>query len=84
LDPDFWIRRIAIEHQLTLGRSTDTARLAQIIENNLGQKEFFINKAIGWALRDYAKTDPDFVRAFVETHRGRLAPLSIREATKHL
>lgn len=84
LDQSFWIRRIAIDHQLTLKERTDTALLAQIIENNLGQTEFFINKAIGWALRDYSKTDPAFVRAFVDVHRQTMAPLSIREASKYL
>ncbi|MDR1186746.1 MAG: DNA alkylation repair protein [Bifidobacteriaceae bacterium] len=84
LDNDFWLRRIAIDHQLTLGSRTDTALLARIIENNLGQTEFFINKAIGWALRDYSKTDAEFVRAFVEAHREAMAPLSIREASKRL
>ncbi|MDR1077423.1 MAG: DNA alkylation repair protein [Propionibacteriaceae bacterium] len=84
LDSDFWLRRLAIDHQLTLGERTDTALLTQVIENNLGQREFFINKAIGWALRDYSKTDPAFVQGFIETHRELMAPLSIREASKRL
>ena len=46
--------------------------------------DFFVRKAIGWALRDYARTDPDWVRVFVQEHRAELSPLSIREATKHL
>jgi len=52
--------------------------------NNLGQTEFFINKAIGWSLREYSKTDPGWVRAFIERHRGGLAALSIREGGKYL
>ncbi|MEZ5085979.1 MAG: DNA alkylation repair protein [Tessaracoccus sp.] len=83
MDDDFWLRRIAIDHQLQRKDRTDTALLERIIVNNLGQKEFFVNKAIGWALRDYSKTDPEWVRRFVERYRDRLA-LSIREATKYV
>lgn len=79
---DLWVRRVAILHQL--GRKTDTDRdlLTWIIRQNLGSGEFFINKAIGWALRDLAHHDPDWVRAFVE--RADLHPLSRREALKNL
>ncbi|MDF1489891.1 DNA alkylation repair protein [Tessaracoccus caeni] len=84
IDDDFWLRRIAIDHQLQRKGRMDTALLERIIVNNLGQKEFFVNKAIGWALRDYSKTDPEWVRRFVETYRDRLAPLSIREGTKYV
>ncbi|MBM7636174.1 DNA alkylation repair protein [Streptococcus saliviloxodontae] len=80
---DFWIRRIAIDHQLGRKEQTKTELLAEIILNNLGSKEFFINKAIGWSLRDYSKTNPDWVRSFVQKHHDRLAPLSIREASKY-
>lgn len=83
-DDDFWLRRIAIDHQLGRKGRTDTVLLERIIVNNLGQKEFFVNKAIGWALREYSKTDPEWVRDFVETYRDQLAPLSIREATKYV
>ena len=51
---------------------------------NLDDRDFFLRKAIGWALREYAKTDPDWVRAFVAEHGDRLSPLSRREALKHL
>lgn len=51
---------------------------------NLGSSEFFINKAIGWALRDYSKTNPDWVRKFVDEYREQLAPLSVREASKYI
>ena len=84
LDENFWLRRIAIDHQLSRKGKTNTGLLKQIIENNLGQKQFFINKAIGWSLREYSKTNPDWVRAFLEEYRGRLAPLSIREASKYV
>lgn len=55
-DPDKWVRRVAIEHQLLRKDKMNTALLSQILENNLESDEFFINKAIGWALRDYSKT----------------------------
>lgn len=84
LHENFWLRRIAIDCQLSLGAQTDRALLAEVIVNNLGQTEFFINKGIGWALRQYARQDPAWVLAFIETHRARMAPLSIREALKHL
>ena len=76
-----WIRRVAILHQLGRRESTDADLLAEIILANLGGGGFFIDKAIGWALRDYARTDPDWVRSFVGKHE--LAPLARREALKH-
>jgi len=84
LDENMWIRRTAIEHQLSLKMKTDTDLLEVILVNNFGSKEFFINKAIGWALRDYAWVNPNWVRDFIERHRSRMAPLSIREGGKHL
>lgn len=84
LDDDLWLRRIAIDHQLLRKDQTDTALLEAIIVGNLGDAEFFVNKAIGWALRDCSKTNPEWVRAFIERHRDGLAPLSIREASKYL
>lgn len=83
-DPDFWVRRVAIEHQLLRKKKMNTALLQKIIENNLDSQEFFINKAIGWALRDYSKTNPDWVRNFIELHREHLAKLSIKEGSKYL
>ena len=83
-DEDFWIRRIAIDHQLTRKERTNTELLAQILANNFGSTEFFINKAIGWSLREYSKTDPEWVRNFVETYRDRMDKLSVREASKYL
>ena len=56
----------------------------KILVNNLGRTEFFINKAIGWALRDYSKTNPDWVRDSIERHQTEMAALSIREGSKYL
>jgi len=84
VDENFWLRRIAIDHQLLRKEKTDTALLETIIKNNFGQTEFFINKAIGWSLRDYSKTNPDWVRGFINKYRDKLAPLSIREASKYI
>lgn len=81
---NIWLRRVAINHQLLRKDKTDTALLEQILCNNLAQKEFFINKAVGRALRDYSKTNPEWVRTFIERHRSRMAKLSIREAEKYL
>ncbi|MBQ5949316.1 DNA alkylation repair protein [Massilia sp. ST3] len=81
--PDFWVRRAAMLHQLGWKGATDTERLGRHALLLAGEREFFIRKAIGWALRDYARTDPAFVRAFVDAHRARLSPLSLREAAKH-
>lgn len=83
-DEDIWLRRLAIDHQLSRKEKTDTELLEKILANNLGQPEFFINKAIGWALRDYSKTNPDWVRDFIERHRAAMAALSIREGSKYL
>jgi 3-methyladenine DNA glycosylase AlkD len=79
---DRWLRRSAIVVQNGSRRATDTRLLAEAIEVNLGDRDFFIRKGIGWALREYAKTDADWVRAFVAGHG--LSPLSRREATRHL
>lgn len=81
---DIWLRRVAIIHQLGRKTHTDTALLEQILLTNLGSQEFFINKAIGWALRDYSKTDAQWVKTFLNTHQEQLAPLSLREASKYL
>ncbi len=81
---DFWLRRVAILHQLAWKDETDEKRLFRYCLQCADDKEFFIRKAIGWALRQYARTAPDAVRRFVDTHRGALSGLSVREATKHL
>jgi 3-methyladenine DNA glycosylase AlkD len=79
---NLWLRRMSVIFQLHLKDKSDTVFMAEAIENNLGSKEFFINKAIGWALREYSKTNPEWVRAFIESHE--LAPLSVREASKYI
>ena len=83
-DEDIWLRRLAIDHQLLRKEEMDTGLLEKILVNNLGQTEFFINKAIGWVLRDYSKTNPNWVRDFIERHQAEMAALSIREGSKYL
>jgi 3-methyladenine DNA glycosylase AlkD len=80
---NFWVRRIAMLHQLGWREATDTQRLFDDALRLSHEKEFFIRKAIGWALRDYARTAPEAVRSFVLAHRDQLSPLSQREALKH-
>jgi 3-methyladenine DNA glycosylase AlkD len=83
-DEDLWLRRTAIICQLTFKERTDLGLLRAAIEPNLEDPSFWIRKAIGWALRQYARTDPDWVRATVAEYDGRLSGLSRREALKHL
>jgi len=83
-DTDFWVRRIAIDHQLNRKDKTDRKLLEKILVNNLGSDEFFINKAIGWSLRDYSKTNPEWVRSFLEVYGDRMDKLSIKEAGKYI
>ena len=84
LDENIWLRRIAIDHQLLRKEKTNTELLEKILKNNLGQAEFFINKAIGWALRNYSKTNPERVKNFIEENEEKMSKLSIREAGKYL
>ena len=77
-----WLRRTCILFQLGYKKETDFELLKEIICENLGSSEFFINKAIGWALRDFTRVDPDGVCAFVSA--TPLNPLSAREALKWL
>jgi 3-methyladenine DNA glycosylase AlkD len=79
---NFWLRRAAILFQLNYKQDTDFALMKQIIRENLGSRESFINKAIGWALRQYTRIDPRGVRKFVA--ETPLSPLSAREALKWL
>jgi 3-methyladenine DNA glycosylase AlkD len=81
-DDDMWIRRISILSQLGRGAHVDTAVLTDTITPNIDDREFFVRKAIGWALREYARIDPEWVRTFASEHP--LSPLSRREALKHL
>jgi 3-methyladenine DNA glycosylase AlkD len=83
-DENLWIARTAILHQLHYKAATDEERLFEYCDLQAGHPDFFIRKAIGWALREYAYTAPDAVRAFLDRERGRLSPLSVREAAKHL
>jgi 3-methyladenine DNA glycosylase AlkD len=80
---NIWLRRTTILFQLGYKQETDFDLLSGIIRENLGSDEFFINKAIGWSLRQYAYTDPKVVKKFVNTTK-EMNPLSRREAMKHL
>jgi 3-methyladenine DNA glycosylase AlkD len=79
---NLWLRRTVILFQLDYKAQTDFELLGEIIRENLDSKEFFINKAIGWSLRQYARIDPSTVKTFVKS--TPLHPLSQREAMKHL
>jgi 3-methyladenine DNA glycosylase AlkD len=83
-DANMWLVRTAILHQLRFKRTTDTERLFGYCTAQAGHTDFFIRKAVGWALREYAKTDPVAVRAFVAAHTGILSGLSTREALKNI
>jgi 3-methyladenine DNA glycosylase AlkD len=83
-DPDRWKRRTSILCQLGFKSATDEELLYACIEPNLADRDFFTRKAIGWALREYAKSNPDSVRRFVREHDAALSPLSRREAMRHL
>lgn len=83
-DPDLWIRRTAILCQLRHNPEADAARLFRYCAARAHEREFFIRKAIGWALRQYAYHDPAAVRAFLAEHKPNLSGLSYREAAKHL
>jgi len=99
-DDNYWIRRIALQHQLYFKDKVDIELLAKIIKNNLGEAErsspsidglnqaqnraFFINKSIGWVLREYSKTNPDWVRQFMADNKDKMSKLSIREGSKYI
>ena len=80
---NFWLRRTTLLFQLGYKEETDFALLCELVQENLGSDEFFINKAIGWALRQYAHTDPAPVKKFVKATKN-LHPLSRREALKNI
>lgn len=84
ISENMWLRRASILFQLGYKEKTDVDVLTDHIELNIGSKEFFINKAIGWALREYGKTDPEFVRDYVKRMEVRMHTLSVREALKNL
>ncbi|OKK17656.1 DNA alkylation repair protein [Streptomyces sp. CB00455] len=83
-DEDLWLARAALLHQLGYKSATDTDRLFGYCRRRAAHPDFFLRKAIGWCLREYAKTDPAAVRAFVEAERASLSPLSVREALRNL
>ncbi|HET8988793.1 MAG TPA: DNA alkylation repair protein [Humibacillus sp.] len=82
-DESLWVRRAAILSQIGVRDQVDEELLVDVIEPNIDDPDFFSRKAIGWALRDYARTDPHWVRSFVASHPD-LSGLSRREALKHL
>jgi 3-methyladenine DNA glycosylase AlkD len=83
-DQDMWKRRAAILSQIRFKRDTDVKLLYDCIQPNLDDKQFFIRKAIGWALRQYAWHDPREVKRYVSANRSRLSGLSVREALKNV
>ena len=83
-DSNIWLKRVAMLHQLSFKEKVDEKVLDEILKNNLGDNEFFINKAVGWALRDYSKVNPKWVTKFIEKNRENMANLSLREASKYL
>lgn len=83
-DNNIWIRRVSIMHQLHRKEKTNIELLEKIIVNNFGSDEFFINKAIGWALRDYSKTNKEWVSNFINKYKDKMANLNIKEASKYL
>jgi len=84
VDDDLWLRRTSIICQIAHGADVDRDLLTFAIERNLDDPSFWLRKAIGWALRQYARVDPAWVRAYVERLGARMSGLSTREATKHL
>lgn len=83
-DSDIWLRRIAIDHQIGRKDLTNEVLLEKIIKNNFGSNEFFINKAIGWSLREYSKTNPNYVIDFVDRYDIEMSNLSKKEALKRI
>lgn len=83
-DQDFWVRRSAMIHQLGWRLNTDTDRLGHYALTLAKENEFFIRKAIGWAFRDYARWNPQFVSRFMRQHGAVFSNLTVREATKNL
>ena len=81
---NLWLRRTAIDFQQRFKEDTDARLLEQIIVNNLHSNEFFINKAIGWSLREYSKVNAPWVRDFLIRYTNELSALSRKEASKYL
>ncbi|MEU5252578.1 DNA alkylation repair protein [Streptomyces longwoodensis] len=83
-DDDLWVVRTALLHQLRYKERTDVDRLFGYSLRQSAHPDFFVRKAIGWALREYARTDPDAVRGFLAREGHRFAPLTVREALKNI
>ena len=83
-DENIWLRRVSIDFQLQYKEKTNQKLFEQIIVNNFGTDEFFINKAIGWSLREYSKTNKKWVKDFINKYKAQLHKLSIKEASKYL
>lgn len=83
-DCDIWLKRIAIDHQNGRKEKTNKELLEKIIINNLDTNEFFINKAIGWSLRDYSKVNPCWVKDFINKYESKMNKLSLKEASKYI
>lgn len=83
-DENLWIRRTALIFQLKWKKQTDTERLFNYCSQLMHESDFFIRKAIGWALRQYAKTDPQAVKKFIHSNQKNLSLLSIKEGSKYL
>ena len=84
LHESMWVRRIAMIHQLGWRAHTDEDRLFGYARSLAAESDFFIRKAIGWALRDYARHAPEAVSDFLSASRDLISPLTLREASKHL
>jgi 3-methyladenine DNA glycosylase AlkD len=83
-DENLWIRRSALLFQLKWKKQTDTQRLFTYCSTLMHENDFFIRKAIGWALRQYSKTDPKAVKGFIHNNQSKLSPLSIKEGSKYV
>lgn len=81
---NFWVRRLSIIHQLLRKEKTNKELMEKIIVNNFGSDEFFINKAIGWCLRDYSKTNPKWVKNFISKYKDKMNKISLKEAKKYI
>jgi 3-methyladenine DNA glycosylase AlkD len=84
INDDIWLRRSALLAQIHFKSETDLTLLYDCIRPSLERPEFFLRKAIGWALRQYARTNPDEVLRYVHDHRAQLSPLSLREALRRI
>mmetsp|Transcript_14133 Transcript_14133/g.17850 ORF Transcript_14133/g.17850 Transcript_14133/m.17850 type:complete len:91 (+) Transcript_14133:1252-1524(+) len=83
-DDHLWIRRTAIIHQLKYKANTNEEMLFRFCKSTMEEEDFFIRKAIGWALREYSKTSNKPVKEFIESNKENLSKLSVREGSKYL